>query len=119
MKLKTSSNLFPQAYNNNSREDLIISVQLRQLILFSFLQVSIFCGRQPADYFPYQVAKTKILVAMAPKVIAAWSFAETRLKLDNPNIDNLLKYALKFDHYPKHFLKFVNPNVDNPRNMFP
>lgn len=56
---------------------------------------------------------------MAPKVIAAWSVAETCLKFDNPNIDNLLKYALKSDHYPKHFLKFVNPKVDNPRNMFP
>jgi len=56
---------------------------------------------------------------MAPKVIVAWSVAETRLKFDNPNIDNLLKYALKFDHYPKDFLKFVNPKVDNPRNMFP
>ena len=41
-------------------------------LLFSFLQVSIFCGRQLGDYFPSQVASTKILVAMAPKVVAAW-----------------------------------------------
>ena len=39
---------------------------------YSFLQVSISCGRQLGDYFPNQVASTKILVAMVPKVVAAW-----------------------------------------------
>ena len=37
----------------------------------SFLQVSVFSGRQLGDYFPNQVTRTKILVAMAPKVVAA------------------------------------------------
>ena len=41
-------------------------------LLFLFLQVSIFCGRQLADCFPNLVASTKIVVAMAPKVVAAW-----------------------------------------------
>ena len=41
-------------------------------LLFSFLQVLIFCGRQLDDYFPNQVASAKIIVAMAPKVVAAW-----------------------------------------------
>ena len=38
----------------------------------SFLQVSVFSGHQLGDYFPNQVAGTKMLVIMAPKVIAAW-----------------------------------------------
>ena len=38
----------------------------------SFLQVSVFFGRQLGDYFPNQVARIKILVAMAPKMVAAW-----------------------------------------------
>ena len=38
----------------------------------SFLQVSVFSGSQLGDYFPNQVARTKILVAMAPNVVAAW-----------------------------------------------
>ena len=38
----------------------------------SFLQVAVFCGRELGDYFPNQVASTKILVAIAPKVVAAW-----------------------------------------------
>ena len=43
----------------------------------SFLQVSVFPGRQLGDYFPNHVARTKILVAMAPKVVAAWRVART------------------------------------------
>ena len=35
-------------------------------------QVSVFSGRQLGDYFPNQVTSTKILVAMAPKAVAAW-----------------------------------------------
>ena len=38
----------------------------------SFLQVSVFSGRQLGDYFPNQVARIKILVAMAPKLVPAW-----------------------------------------------
>ena len=38
----------------------------------SFLQVSVFSGRQLGDYFPNQVARIKILVAMVPKMVAAW-----------------------------------------------
>ena len=38
----------------------------------SFLQVSAFSGRQLGGYFPNQVASTKLLVAMMPKVVAAW-----------------------------------------------
>ena len=41
-------------------------------LLFSFLQVPIFRGHLFCDYFANQVASTKILVAMAPKVVAAW-----------------------------------------------
>ena len=37
-----------------------------------FPQVSVFSGRQLGDYFPNQVARTKILVTIAPKVVAAW-----------------------------------------------
>jgi len=39
---------------------------------FSFVQVSIFYGHLFSDYFANQVASVKILVAMAPKVVAAW-----------------------------------------------
>ena len=35
----------------------------------SFLQVAVFSGRQLGDYFLNQVARTKILVVMAPKVV--------------------------------------------------
>ena len=38
----------------------------------SFLQVSVFPGRQLGDYVLNHVARTKILVAMAPKVVTAW-----------------------------------------------
>ena len=41
-------------------------------LLFSFHQVSIFCGRLFGNYFANQVARMKILVAMMPKVVAAW-----------------------------------------------
>ena len=54
-----------------SAKDLNIPVQFRQLS-FSFLQVPVFCGCQLGDYFPNQVASTKILAAMAPKVVTAW-----------------------------------------------
>ena len=40
--------------------------------LFRFFKYQFFCGRQLGDYFPNQVASTKILVSMAPKVVAAW-----------------------------------------------
>ena len=38
----------------------------------SFLQVSVFSGRYLGGYFRNQVASTKLLVAIAPKVIASW-----------------------------------------------
>ena len=41
----------------------------------SFVQVSVFPGRQLGDYVPNHVARTKILVAIAPKVVAAWRVA--------------------------------------------
>ena len=34
---------------------------------------------QCGDYFPNQVASTKILVTMAPKVVAAWRVGQTKL----------------------------------------
>ena len=46
-------------------------LQFRQLS-FLFIQVSTLYGRQLGDYFPNQVASTEILVAMAPKLVAAW-----------------------------------------------
>ena len=48
------------------------TIQTIDLISFSFLQASVFCGRQVGDYFLNQVASIKILVAVAPKVVAAW-----------------------------------------------
>ena len=44
-------------------------------IHMSFLQVSVFSGSQLGDYFLNQVARTKILVTMAPKVVATWGVA--------------------------------------------
>ena len=41
----------------------------------SFLQVSVFSGHQLGDYFLNQVARTKIIVVMAPKVVTAWRVA--------------------------------------------
>ena len=41
----------------------------------SFLQVSVFSGRYLGGYFQNQVANTKLLVAMAPKVVASWRVA--------------------------------------------
>ena len=46
-----------------------------QVTSTSFLQVSVFSGCQLGDYFLNQVARTKILVATAPKVVAAWRVA--------------------------------------------
>ena len=40
-------------------------------LLFSFLQVSIFCDCLFDDYFANQFTSAKVLVAMAPKVVAA------------------------------------------------
>ena len=48
------------------------------LVIVLFLQVSIFCGRLFRDYFANQVASTKILVTMAPKVVAAWRVIKNR-----------------------------------------
>ena len=47
----------------------------------SFLKVSVFSGRQLGEYSPKQVARTKILVTMASKVVAVWRVAGTK-KLD-------------------------------------
>ena len=41
-------------------------------LLFSYPQVSIFCGRLFGDYFANQVASKQILVAVAPKMVVAW-----------------------------------------------
>ena len=46
-------------------------------LLFSFLQVSLFCGRQLGDYFPNQVTGMN-QVAMAPKVVAAGRVVHSR-----------------------------------------
>ena len=46
-----------------------------QVTSMSFLQESVFSGRQLGNYFQNQVANSKILVAMAPKVVAAWRVA--------------------------------------------
>ena len=43
-----------------------------------FLKVSVFSGRQLGKYSPKQVARTKILVAMTSKVVAAWRVARTK-----------------------------------------
>ena len=45
----------------------------------SFLQVSVFSGRQLGDYFLNQVASTKSLVAMVPKVVTAWRVVVTEI----------------------------------------
>ena len=45
----------------------------------SFLQVSVFSGRQLGDYFLNQIASTKSLVAMVPKVVAAWRVVVTEI----------------------------------------
>jgi len=34
---------------------------------------------QLSDYFPNQITSTKILVAMAPKVVGAWMVGQTKL----------------------------------------
>ena len=50
----------------------MVTYNLCRVTSMSFLQVSVFSGRQLGDYFQNQVASSKILVAMAPKVVAAW-----------------------------------------------
>ena len=68
--------LFSQ--NNVSKRHLLFSQVYTvtynpcRVTSMSLLQVSVFSGRQLGDYFPNQVTRTKILVAMAPKVVAAW-----------------------------------------------
>ena len=47
----------------------------------SFLQVSVFSGHQLGDYFLNQVASTKMLVTMAPKVVAAWRVGKNKTGL--------------------------------------
>ena len=55
--ISTSCHLFPLEYQHNSDNRLF----------FSYLQVSIFCGRLFDDYFANQVACAKILVTVALK----------------------------------------------------
>ena len=50
----------------------------------SFLQVSVFSGHQLGDYFLNQVASTKMLVTMAPKVVAAWRVGKSKTGLRCP-----------------------------------
>ena len=50
-------------------DETFVTTCVDSLVWFSFLQF--FSGRQLGDYFPNQVASSKILVAMAPKVVAA------------------------------------------------
>ena len=66
--MATFPHIFPLGYQQKGR-DHFISVQLRHKISFSFLQVSIFCGRLLGDYVANQIARTKMLVATAFK---AW-----------------------------------------------
>ena len=47
----------------------------------SFLQVSVFSGHQLGNYFLNQVASTKMLVTMAPKVVAAWRVGKNKTGL--------------------------------------
>ena len=53
-------------------------------IYMSFLQVSVFSGHQLGDYFLNQVARTKMLVTMAPKVVAAWRVGKNKTGLRCP-----------------------------------
>ena len=50
-----------------------------QVTSMSFLQVTVFSGRQLGNYFPNQVASTKILVTMVPKVVTAWRVVVTKI----------------------------------------
>ena len=50
----------------------------------SFLQVSVFSGHQLGNYFLNQVASTKMLVTMAPKVVAAWRVGKNKTGLRCP-----------------------------------
>ena len=49
-----------------------------------FLQVSVFSGHQLGDYFLNQVASTKMLVTVAPKVVAAWRVGKNKAGLRCP-----------------------------------
>ena len=49
-----------------------VTYNLCRVTSMSFLQVLVFSDHQLGDYFPNQVASTKMLVTMAPKVVAAW-----------------------------------------------
>ena len=77
--------LFSQ--NNGSKRHLLVSQVCMVtynpcwVTSMSFLKVSVFSGRQLGKYSPKQVARTKILVAMTSKVVAAWRVARTK-KLD-------------------------------------
>ena len=55
-----------------SVEVITISVSIRQ-------HEPILHGRQLGDYSPNQVASSKILGAMATKMVAAWRVAQTKL----------------------------------------
>ena len=59
--------LMTKNVNNDVSKDS--PIQFRHKISFSFLQVSIFCGRLLSDHVANQIDRTKMLVATALK---AW-----------------------------------------------
>ena len=59
----------------SAEQALLFQYNSDNRLVFSFLQVLIFCGHLFGNYFANQVPSTKILVPMAPKVVAAWRVA--------------------------------------------
>ena len=64
------SSSFP--YGISAERTLSFQYNPDNRLWFSFVQVSIFYGRLFGEYFANQVASMKILIAMVPKVVAAW-----------------------------------------------
>ena len=105
-------NIFSFASGISAERTLSFQYNSSNGLLFSFLQVSIFCGCLFGDYFANQVASTKILVIVAPKVVAAWGVA---LRGAVNNIMLLLSFVLLWNTCElKHsFLKSLSKTCEN------
>ena len=112
--------LFSQ--NNVSKRHLLYSQVYMvtynpcQVTSMSFLQVSVFSGCQLGDYFPTQVASTKILVATVPKVVAAWRIVVTKISSCQVNTTSRKGMKQLGISFGSIFLLFSSESSQGPRS---
>ena len=87
-----------------------------QVTSMSFLQVSVFSGCQLGDYFPTQVASTKILVAMVPKVVTAWRIVVTKISSCQVNTTSRKGMKQLGIYFGSIFLLFSSESSQGPRS---